>query len=75
MKSIKNVYTLSEQIKDNIAAFGHFHAAKIARKTIPFTLFHYFAFGYLPRITVRIVPEQDYNKAGQIRVLIVQREG
>lgn len=56
MKSIKNVYTLTEQIKDNIAAFGHFEAAKIARKKIPFTLFHFFAFGYLPRVKLTSLP-------------------
>lgn len=74
MKSIKNVYTLTEQIKDNIKAFGHFEAAKIARKKIPFTLFHFFAFGYLPRVTVRIVEEHDFQYFGQLRVLLVHRE-
>lgn len=46
---MKNIFPLADQIKNNIETFGQFEAAKLKAKEIPFTLYHYLAFGYLPR--------------------------
>lgn len=53
---MKNIFTLTEQIKDNIQAFGHFEAAQVAKKRIPFTLFYFFAFGRLPSTVLKVRP-------------------
>lgn len=55
-KIIQNVFSLTERIQDNIKAFGHFEAAKIMENKIPFSIYHYFAFGYLPRAKLIIEP-------------------
>lgn len=44
-----NVYTRTEMIRDDIACHGAAWTAKRAAKGIPFTLFHWMAFGCLPR--------------------------
>ena len=61
MNAIKNAYTLTEKIKSNIAVFGHFEAAKLMKKKILFTLYHYMAFGYLPRAVLNKGPVMDMN--------------
>jgi hypothetical protein len=53
---MKNAFTLKEQIQSNIEAFGFYEAAKLLRKKVPFTLYHFFAFGYLPRAKLTIQP-------------------
>lgn len=43
-----NVYTITEQIKDNTSAFGYHAAAKMYVKKMPFTLYYFLLFGRLP---------------------------
>lgn len=40
---------LKDLIADDIAAFGHYQAAILRNKKIPFTIFYFLAFGKLPR--------------------------
>lgn len=46
---MKALVTTKELIQSDIEVHGHTFAAKRYAKKMPFTLFHYFAFGYLPR--------------------------
>lgn len=62
MATITNIYRLADQIKDTIAVHGHATTAKMFAKNIPFTIFHYFAFGVLPRTVLKI-------EAGKTRVI------
>lgn len=61
-------YPLAEQIKDTIAVHGHAATAKMFAKKIPFTLFHFYAFGYLPR--TRLIREPIYNASNRAVVTV-----
>lgn len=40
---------LKDLIADDVATFGHYQAAILRNKKIPFTIFYFLAFGKLPR--------------------------
>jgi len=51
--TITNIYTLEEQIKDTIKVHGHRVTAKIYASRMPFTIYHFYALGFLPRTVVK----------------------
>ena len=51
--SAHTIITKRELIQSDIEVHGHAFAAKRQAKKIPFTIFHFLAFGYLPRCTIK----------------------
>lgn len=41
--------TLRELVQSDIQAFGHYEAAKLRRKRIPFSIYYWLVFGRAPR--------------------------
>lgn len=67
-------YPLAEQIKDTIAVHGHGEAAKLYRKRIPFSLFHFYAFGFLPRaalVPVAVCNEQ-HRAIALVKIAVIK---
>lgn len=63
---ITNIYTLEDQIKDTIKVFGHRVTAKIYASQVPFTIYHFYAFGFLPRTVVK----REGDKVRVIRCIV-----